>query len=196
MGRKDTAAWSIIHSNCKMLNMDEEGLRKRAMLLLKYYRRICWQTFDGAEDIRMEFEDFSSNGLDGALIYLESFAPDKEKDFFEMKIRRLFNSKWMIDLVDSAMRKVKDFPVGGEEYFEIISMKYLNRFNYTENEMLDALHMERSRYYDKKKEATMVFGLAFWGTAIPKYKRFLQAGGDPDADNQISVDDLLVEIGQ
>lgn len=193
MGRKDTAAWSIIHSNCKMLNMDEEGLKNRAVLVLKYYRRICWQTFEGIDNVKMEFEEFSSNGLEGALTYLETFAPDREKDIFEVRIRKLFESKWMIDLVDSAMRKVKDFPQGGDEYFEIISMKYLNRFNYTESEILDQLHLERSRYYDKKKEATMVFGLAFWGSALPKYRKFIEAGGDPDRKDQVSFDDIMSE---
>ncbi len=191
MGRKDSAAWNIIHSNCKMLNMDEEGLRKRAALLLKYYRRICWQTFQGAEDIKVQCAEYSSNGLDGALVYLETFVPDKEKDCFETRIRSLFTAKWMIDLVDSAMRKVKDFPAGGEEHFEIISKKYLSRFVYSENELLEVLKLERSRYYDKQKEAILVFGLAFWGTAIPKYKKFIEAGGDPNKDYQISVDDMF-----
>ena len=53
------------------------------------------------------------------------------------------------------------------------------------------LKLERSRYYDKQKEAILVFGLAFWGTAIPKYKKFIEAGGDPNKDYQISVDDMF-----
>lgn len=33
--------------------------------------------------------------------------------------------------------------------------------------------MERSRFYDRKKEAIIVFGLALWGSAIPQLKNFL-----------------------
>ena len=48
----------------------------------------------------------------------------------------------------------------------------------TESEMLEMLNLERSRYYDKKKEAIMVFGLALWGAELPKVKEFLQE--EPD----------------
>jgi hypothetical protein len=39
--------------------------------------------------------------------------------------------------------------------------------------MLEILNLERSRYYDRKKEAIMIFGLSLWGDAIPKLKVFL-----------------------
>ena len=35
--------------------------------------------------------------------------------------------------------------------------------------------MERSTYYDRKKEAILLFGLSLWGTAIPKLKDFLES---------------------
>ena len=40
--------------------------------------------------------------------------------------------------------------------------------------MLEVLNMERSTYYDRKKEAILLFGLSLWGTAIPKLKDFLE----------------------
>ena len=33
--------------------------------------------------------------------------------------------------------------------------------------------MERSTFYDRKKEAVMLFGLSLWGSSIPKLKQFL-----------------------
>jgi hypothetical protein len=61
----------------------------------------------------------------------------------------------MVELVDTAMLKVRDFPYNGEVYFEILSKCYLNRFKYTETELLELLQLERSSYYDRKKEAIM-----------------------------------------
>jgi hypothetical protein len=81
----------------------------------------------------------------------------------------------MVELVDTAMLKVRDFPYNGELYFEILSKCYLNRFKYTETELLELLQLERSSYYDRKKEAIMVFGLAMWGGAIPQLKTFLSS---------------------
>lgn len=57
----------------------------------------------------------------------------------------------------------------------------LNRFKYRESEMLEVLNMERSTYYDRKKEAILLFGLSLWGTAIPKLKDFLESAREEEA---------------
>ena len=62
----------------------------------------------------------------------------------------------------------------GDQYFEILSKCYLTKWKYTESDMLDILNMERSRFYDRKKEAIYIFGLSLWGGAIPKLKTFLK----------------------
>ena len=85
----------------------------------------------------------------------------------------LFDTRWMVELVDSAMIQVKEFPATGEEYFEILSKFFLGKFKYSEADLLDVLKMERSRYYDRKKEAILIFGLALWGTVLPKVKIIL-----------------------
>ena len=48
--------------------------------------------------------------------------------------------------------------------------------------MLDILSLERSTYYDRKKEAILVFGLAMWGTVLPKLALMLQQAAEMDSD--------------
>ena len=86
-----------------------------------------------------------------------------------------------IELVDMAMLKIREYPDKGALYCEIISKAYLNRFKYRESEMLEVLNMERSTYYDRKKEAILLFGLSLWGTAIPKLKDFLESAREEEA---------------
>ena len=117
---------------------------------------------------------FCSSDLDKALIYLEEFAPEKEKEQFENRVKKLFETRWMIELVDSAMLKVYEFPENGKLYHEIISKCFLAKFRYTETELLELLRLERSRYYDRKKEAIMVFGLSLWTISIPALKCYLK----------------------
>ena len=173
MSRKNTEAWNSIRSMCRMDNIDEKEMYQKAKMLLSIYRRVCWSTIGRADLIADEMCYYCGSDLDGALIYLEQFAPDKERDRFEGKIRALFETRWMIELVDTAMLKVKEFPENGELYFDILSKCYLSKFKYTESEMLELLNMERSRFYDRKKESIMLFGISLWGSAIPKLKAFL-----------------------
>ena len=156
-----------------MQEMDENNLYARAKMLLSIYRRVCWTTIGSADCVAEEMIYYCGSDLDGALIYLENFAPDREKERFESRIKTLFETRWMIELVESAMTRVKEFPDGGEQYHEILTKCYLTKWKYTESEMLELLNMERSRFYDRKKEAIMVFGIALWGNSIPKLKNYL-----------------------
>ena len=189
MSRKNTEAWSAIHSMCNMQNLDEASLYQKSKLLLNIYRRVCWTTIGRADYVAEEMCLYCGSDLDDALIYLEEFAPDVEKERFESKVKTLFETRWMIELVDTAMLRVKEFPYGGDQYFEILSKCYLTKWRYSESDMLDILNMERSRFYDRKKEAIYVFGLSLWGGAIPQLKTFLQENPldeYPDEDYSIA----------
>ena len=78
-------------------------------------------------------------------------------------------------MVENAMGRIREYPCRGDLYCEILSKCYLSRFKYKETEMLEMMDMERSTYYDRKKEAVLLFGLSLWGNAIPMLKDFLVA---------------------
>lgn len=81
----------------------------------------------------------------------------------------------MVDVVDSAMLQVNEFPDSGSLYFEILQKMFLGRFKYTESDLLEILNVERSRFYERKKEAILAFGLALWGTVLPKIASVIEA---------------------
>jgi hypothetical protein len=120
-------------------------------------------------------------GPEIALEYLQTYSPTEERAAFERKLKSLFDSRWVMELVDDAMMQVKEFPDTGDQYFEILSKCYLSSMKYPETDLLEILQMERSCYYDRKKEAVLAFGLAMWGTIIPRMKSILEdESGCPD----------------
>lgn len=52
-------------------------------------------------------------------------------------------------------------------YYEILSKQFIYRFNSTEKELLDELNMERSVFYDRKKEAIYLFSICLFGYVKP-----------------------------
>ena len=84
--------------------------------------------------------------MEAALVYLEHLAPEEGRERFEEQIRNLFETSWMIDIIDAAMIKVREFPCYGDLYYELLNTCYLNRFVYIESEVLEELCMERSYY--------------------------------------------------
>lgn len=180
MGRAQSTAFTYIRAMCGAHKLDCTKLLTKAKLLLNCYRRVCWDTTGRCEPFDEDPGCCRDGDLLEALDYLLQFDPDAGSEIFENTIHSLFESRWMIDLVDHAMVRVKEFPDQGDTYFEILSKCYLTRFKYSEREILEILNLERSRYYDRKKEAMMVFGISLWGKEIPKLKRFLE-GRDTEA---------------
>ena len=107
MSRYNTQVLSNIRMLCRMQNIDEKVLYERAKLILSIYREVCWSTIDRANDVCDTLICTYGDSLDGALIYLENFAPDEARERFEERIRSLFETKWIIELVDMAMLKIR-----------------------------------------------------------------------------------------
>ena len=180
MSRNNTQALHNIHMMCRMQQVDEKVLYNRSKLILSIYRDVCWSTIGRAAEVYDNLICTCGASLDSALIYLETFAPDEARERFEEKIRSLFETKWMIELVDTAMGRIQEYPCRGDLYCEILSKCYLSKFKYKEAEMLEIMDMERSAYYDRKKEAVLLFGLSLWGNAIPMLKEFLAEGNEAE----------------
>lgn len=53
-------------------------------------------------------------------------------------------------------------------YYEILVKQFIHRFNSTEKELLDELNIERSVFYDRKREALFLFSVCLFGYAVPE----------------------------
>lgn len=175
---RKTKAMKNISLMYQGIQLDEEEVFRKSKLLLKIYRDVVWTSIKEIDYIREISADYYSNDLSLALTYLNDFAPTEKREDFMEKVSGIFESKWMIDLIDTAMIKIYDYPLNGKIYHEILAKSYVIAYPMTEGEMLEALSMERSTFYIKKKEAVKLFGIALWGYALPKYQRMLIESSD------------------
>lgn len=183
MGRKDTKAVKSINRMYEQMNLESSEILHKTKLLLGVYRDVVWATLYEADAVHEDIYYFGSE-LNDALVYLEEFAPDTKKAEFEAKVSSLFENKWMIDLIDKAMTRVYDYHNNGRLYHEILSKCYLTAFRYTESDVLELLNLERSTFYDRKKEAILLLGISLWGYAIPMFKGIFTVPDDWD-NNEI-----------
>ena len=174
MCRRKTYSMQTIEAMCASQNISTSDLLSKSKLLLGSYRRVCWASLGSCELGNEDGYCICDDDIDRALDYLMEYPPDEDRGIFERKLKTLFDSRWMIELVDTAMIQVKEFPDSGERYFEILSKYFLSKFKYGEPELLEILRLERSCYYDRKKEAILVFGLALWGTVLPRLQNMLK----------------------
>jgi hypothetical protein len=86
---------------------------------------------------------------------------------FESSVTTLFHSKWIIELLDLSLQCVQDYPLYGEVYAQLLHLRFMNEVQRSDSEVSELLSMERSTYYDRKKEAIMLMGLSLWGFVVP-----------------------------
>lgn len=157
-----------IEQSCASHNLDVNELLGKSKLLLKTYRTIHWSAV-GIKKLGVDDNYcFPTEEIEQALNYLNSYSPEEEPLVLERNLRELFDPRWIVELMESSLVQVKLFPKKGNTYYEILQKMYFDSNTYTESDLLTILKLERSRFYELKKESFLVFGLALWGTVLPK----------------------------
>lgn len=160
----------MLQGNYRLIGLNVDDTFKKTDLLLKLYRKVCWSMDERFEELNaITYE--SCLGDTETLSYLLNFAPEKELDIFRARAICAMETRLLIDLINKAIVMLKDYPDNGDIYYSIIDLKYIGYFRFTENEILEQLDLERSTYYRKKKEATMLLGFILFGRIMPEYLR-------------------------
>lgn len=163
MGRRNTIAMQNIWNLCNYNSLDVKELKIKTELLLALYRDICWQICDRSKACEREAATFCSNDVDIGLMYLYEFAPTPTKREFTEKVYSIFHSRYLISRMDEALLRLKQYPKNGELYYNIIKMCYVDRMILSQDEIICRLpEMDRSTYYDRKKEAILLYGICLW----------------------------------
>jgi len=167
--RRETRTMQNIKMMCGGLKLCPEEVLHKSTLVMRVYRDVVWMTARRANLMKEEAISYSiGRELDTALTYLMEFAPTERKQDFEAKVSSLFETKWLVDLIDTAMLRVRDYPDNGKLYFDILSKSYMTALKYTELDLLEVFNLERSIFYERKREAAILLGIALWGFAIPE----------------------------
>lgn len=139
----------------------------KAKAVLSIYRNVVWSVKNTAQCLVCEQEVTYGSDLGEALSYLENFAPDRVLNDFEARVRHLFETKWLIDIIDSALIRLKEYPVHGQCYYTIIQYSYLSRNKHSNDEIMRKVALEKTSFYERKNEAIAIMGIALWGYALP-----------------------------
>ena len=165
MGRKNTSARATISDLCYSYRLDEQWLFNCAFLLLDSYRKLCYTCY--LDNDECDESDYSEKNPREAIDFLVNMETDMDQKDFVRTIRERADKNWIKEIVESAMIKVQEFPEYGKLYYEVLNKRFVVQWGYSEPEIYSTLCIERSRYYDRRREAVTVFGLCLWGSVIP-----------------------------
>ena len=166
--RRDNSTTRWCRQQLDKLGLDGESVFHKAKLILQIYRDVVWALSDEIEELEYSAYELGGQSLEAGLCYLADFAPEVDAGEFETRVCELMQSKMLVDIVDRALVKLRDYPGNGVVYFEILSKQYIYKNRYTESELLDELRMERSVFYDRKREAVQLFSVCLFGYTLPE----------------------------
>lgn len=171
---KESVIMRTMREDYQSLGLDIENTCKKTDMLLKIYRKVSWSTKESFDDLNEITYESCMTGSE-FMCYLLNFAPDKELDVFESRAVSTMQTRVLVELIERAAVKLKDYPDNGSVYYSIIELKYLGYFRYTEGEILEQLNLERSNFYRKRKEAKMLMGYVLFGLIMPDYVKEMKS---------------------
>jgi hypothetical protein len=122
-------ALKIVKKRMNSNFLDEEKIYHKTKLLLKIYRDVVWSVQDRLYDIEEEFSEMGGCCLREELDYLNDYDPNVNKKEIEDQLSSILKSKILIEIVDKALVKLKEYPDYGDLYFDILYKQYIVKFS-------------------------------------------------------------------
>ena len=158
-----------IHRKCLIARTTESEMLELGGKCLGIFKDACRQTTLKANEVVndlcshvTENDDVfrTDENMSGALADLLLFSSEGRAEKYDMKITEMLQTVTLIRLMEDLRMLVYSFPEYGPEFVKILSLCYMNTFDYTEDDILYTLNIGRSTYYKKKRRAIILFGLA------------------------------------
>jgi len=130
---------------------------KNAKALLKLYRKILYSVNNNLYYLDEEVYVNSRKHLFDLVNSLVEFETQAEKNAFNDRVNSYHKSLSLLELLDKAVVMVRDYPVNGRVYYDILSRYYLDNFKYTHDELISILEMSRSNYFRYFDQAVECF---------------------------------------
>ena len=182
MGGKRGRALENIRKMCRVAQLDEKTLLDQTRQLLGVYRNVRWVATRQKKNIADSVPAFCGDELNTMLTWLETIVPGEKRPPLEKLSSKGLEANQLVELIRQVMPLVRDYPEQGEVYALILSKCYLEEDTYQEKKLIQMLNMERSCYYDRKREAILLFGLTLWGIVLPELERRRGGGSGLSSD--------------
>ena len=161
-------AW--LEGQSELMSIDIENSYIKIKIILEQYKTFSWTNNTGVNLLNIDDYDIYDQVYgEDRFSFLIGYLSNDDMRSFKVRSKTAVQTKEFSELIQAAVLKVKEYPKMGEEYYKILDMKYLNYFDYNEDDILEQLEIERSTYYRKKKEAMYLLGYVLFGFTIPTY---------------------------
>ncbi len=166
---KTTNGIERLMNSFKIYDEFDEKVYHDAHLLLNIYSDVLWGIKNSYSDLVCECNEIYGGSSLAVLDVMTEFGSDLKARLLQEQLEDAEASKVIIDIINSAMHKLKTYPRKGVLYHEILNVTYFSEKRYAEQELLDRLDQSRSTYFRHRKKAISLFGVILWGYVLPEF---------------------------
>lgn len=168
---------------CQDSNLCFEKIMTASKTVLNLYRKVMWAVDSRANFMVCESKIMYGATSESAYLYLSTFAPDDVEDKFSNRVSSVMESKLILLMIYDACLRLKRYPEYGNVYYEIIYNYYISDNKKSDQVCMNKVCLERTVYYQRKKEAIVLMGVILWSYSIPTAINELKEGK--------SIEDLM-----
>lgn len=166
---KTTNGLERLMSSFKTYDEYDEKVYHDAHLLLDIYSDVLWGMNNSYTNIVCECKAIYGDTSVAVLEVMTEFGSDLKAKLLHEQLEDTEASKVIIDIIHTAMVRLKTYPNKGTQYHEILDKTYFTKTRTSEIELLENLQLSRSTYYRQKKKAISLFGVILWGYVLPEF---------------------------
>ena len=167
MAKKTTMMKDLEHAFA-LADLDVDDCLHQTKQLLSSYNRLAWLDCNAALDTIRTHYDLPDLRLGTQL--LEDASPLHTMP----DTRKMRSIAVMVDIMTQLADQVTQYPVYGAQYGVILRGAYFNKNPQSDMALCDALHLERTTYYSRKREAIALFGYMLFTKYLPQLKMLCQ----------------------
>lgn len=149
------------------LQLDMPSCVKQTKLRLEQYRSLTWLLHSDVDEVIARGEAFSGDAIQVGLFYLADFAPEPTRQEFSDTVDSLHQRRAALELLELGVHQLQSYQPHGRVYYEILFRQYLTPQAMSEHALSADLHLERSTFYARKREAIALLGLSLFALLSP-----------------------------
>lgn len=144
----------------------------KTRLLLHIYRDAVWRMEEDLIDVHDTARSLGGSSIkslcDLLSLDIGEFQNGVDKKKLEERLTSIAESKEIIDIIDKALVKLRNYPEYGEIYFQILHGCHISKQKLSHKQIMDRLHISPSTYFRYKRQATEKLGVILWGFLLPE----------------------------
>lgn len=154
-------------------------------ILLNLYRKVNFRVEERIQDLKLETYESKRKHLEELVISILEMDTTINSKKIEDQLISVSESLFLLQIMDKALEKLKNYPDNGELYGNILELRFFNKEIYSHDIIMEKVNMSRSSYYRHLNRAIQSYGAMIFGYALPEVRSIIY-------NENLDIDNLKV----